>query len=35
VGSQWHAHWLCDDSDRNFEDSVHDAIAQLQTVAAG
>ena len=29
------AHWLRDDSDQNFEDSVHDGIAELRTVAAG
>ena len=29
------AHWLRDDSDHNFEDSVHDGIAELRTVAAG
>jgi AcrR family transcriptional regulator len=28
-------HWLRDDSDQNFEDSVHDGIAELRTVAAG
>ena len=28
-------HWLRDDSDRNFEDSVNDGIAELRTVAAG
>ena len=28
-------HWLRDDPDRNFEDSVNDGIAELRTVAAG